>query len=92
MLGLALNLLVLFEGGRPEHVDWRALAPMLLAALPGLAVGVVALTQLSKEALQVAVGVAVISAAGWQLLRRAPRRAARLAPQPPGGRASRAVR
>jgi uncharacterized protein len=69
-LGLALNLLVLFEGGAPEHVDWRALAPMLVAALPGLAVGAVALTQLSKEALQVAVGVAVILAAGWQLRER----------------------
>ena len=70
VLGLALNLLVLFEGGRPEHVDWRALAPMLVAAVPGLAIGVVALTELSKEVLQVAVGVAVIAAAGWQLLRR----------------------
>jgi uncharacterized protein len=67
VLGLALNLLVLFEGGRPQHVDWRALAPMLLAALPGLAAGAVALTQLSKETLQVTVGVAVIAAAGWQL-------------------------
>jgi uncharacterized protein len=67
VLGLALNLLVLFERGRPEHVDWRALAPMLVAALPGLAAGAVALTQLSKEALQVAVGVGVIAAAGWQL-------------------------
>jgi uncharacterized protein len=73
VLGLALNLLVLFEGGRPEHVDWRALAPMLLAAVPGLAIGAVALTQLSKEVLQVAVGVAVIAAAGWQLRRRASR-------------------
>jgi uncharacterized membrane protein YfcA len=71
VLGLALNLLVLFEGGRPEHVDWRALAPMLVAALPGLVAGVLALTALSKEVLQVAVGVAVIAAAGWQL--RAPR-------------------
>jgi uncharacterized membrane protein YfcA len=71
VLGLALNLLVLFEGGSPEHVDWRALAPMLLAALPGLAAGAVALTQLSKEVLQVAVGIAVILAAVWQL--RAPR-------------------
>jgi uncharacterized protein len=70
VLGVALNLLVLFEGGRPEHVDWRALAPMLVAALPGLAVGAVALTQLSKEVLQVAVGVAVIAAAGWQLRQR----------------------
>ncbi|MBA3262384.1 MAG: sulfite exporter TauE/SafE family protein, partial [Thermoleophilaceae bacterium] len=58
VLGLALSLLVLFERGRPEHVDWRALVPILLASLPGLAVGAVALTQLSKEVLQVAVGVA----------------------------------
>jgi uncharacterized protein len=70
VLGLALNLLVLFEGGRPEHVDWRALAPMLVAAVPGLVLGAVALTELSKEVLQVAVGVAVIAAAGWQLRRR----------------------
>ena len=43
VLGVALSLLVLFERGRPEHVDWRSLAPMLVAALPGLAVGAVAL-------------------------------------------------
>jgi uncharacterized membrane protein YfcA len=70
VLGLALNLLVLFERGRPEHVDWRALVPMLLAALPGLAAGALALTELSKEALQVAVGIAVILAAAWQLRER----------------------
>jgi uncharacterized protein len=73
VLGLALNLLVLFERGRPEHVDWRALAPMLVAALPGLALGAVALTALSKEVLQVAVGLAVIAAAGWQLWAPRPR-------------------
>jgi uncharacterized protein len=71
LLGMALNLLVLFEGGRPEHVDWRPLAPMLAAALPGLAAGAVALALLSKEALQVAVGLAVIAAAGWQARMRA---------------------
>jgi uncharacterized protein len=71
VLGLALNLLVLFEGGRPQHVDWQPLVPMLVAAVPGLAIGAVALTQLSKEVLQVAVGVAVIAAAGWQLRERA---------------------
>ncbi len=70
ILGLALNLLVLFERGRPEHVDWRGLGPILLAAVPGLAVGVVALTQLSKAALQVGVGLAVIAAVAWQLRRR----------------------
>ena len=73
LLSLALNLLVLFERGRPEHVDWRALEPMLVAALPGLAVGAVALALLSKEALQVAVGIAVILAAAWQLSRRSAR-------------------
>ena len=73
VLGLALNLLVLFEGGRPEHVDWRALSPMLVAALPGLAAGAAALTLLSKETLQVAVGIAVILAAGWQLAQRVAR-------------------
>jgi uncharacterized protein len=70
LLGLVLNVLVLFERGRPEHVDWRALAPMLVAALPGLAAGVLALTQLSKEVLQVVVGIAVILAAAWQLRQR----------------------
>ena len=91
VLGLALSLLVLFERGRPEHVDWRALAPMLLAALPGLAVGAVALTRLSKEVLQVAVGVAVVIAAAWQLRRR--RRGHDPHPVPgPAWRASRAGR
>jgi uncharacterized protein len=75
-LGLVLNLLVLFEHGRPEHIDWRALAPMLLAALPGLVVGAWALTVLSKEVLQVAVGIAVILAATWQLRQRTLREAA----------------
>jgi uncharacterized protein len=66
VLGVTLNLMVLFEAGRPEHVEWRALAPMLAAALPGLAAGVVALTQMSKPALQVAVGLAVVVASAWQ--------------------------
>jgi uncharacterized membrane protein YfcA len=73
LLSVALNLLVLFERGRPVHVDWRALVPMLVAALPGLAAGVAALALLSKEALQVTVGVAVMLAAGWQLQQRSAR-------------------
>jgi uncharacterized protein len=67
VLGFVLSLLVLFERGRPQHVDWRSLVPMLLAALPGLAVGAVALTRLSQQVLQVAVGVAVIGVAAWQM-------------------------
>ena len=74
VLGVALNLLVLFEGGRPVQVEWGRLAPMLVAALPGLALGALLLDTLSKEALQVAVGVAVIAAAAWQLRHRRRRR------------------
>ena len=69
-LGLVLNLLMMFEHGRPEHVDWRRLAPVLAAAVPGLALGVLALTELSKETLQVAVGATVILVAVWQLRHR----------------------
>ncbi len=84
MLALAtvLNALVLFESGRPEHVDWRRLAPLLAAAIPGLAAGALLLAVLSKEVLQVAVGVAVIAAGLWQLrVRRAGAHARRALPR-----------
>jgi uncharacterized protein len=68
---------VLLEGGR---VDLRALAPLLGAALPGLVLGALLLSELSKSALQVAVGIAVIGAACWQL---AHRRAGRPGNAPP---------
>ena len=72
VLALALNVLVLADGG-PGPVRWRALAPLLGAALPGLALGVGVLELVSKPALQVLVGAAVIAAAAVQL-RRPPRR------------------
>ena len=67
ILSLVLNVLVLFEDGRPQHVNWRRLVPLLAAALPGLAVGAVLLAALDEQTLQVAVGVAVIAAGLWQL-------------------------
>jgi uncharacterized protein len=69
LLGIVLSLLVIFDGG-PRTVRWRMLAPMLLAALPGLALGVLALDALPKAALQLGVGVAVVAAALLQLRRR----------------------
>ncbi|MGI8945379.1 MAG: sulfite exporter TauE/SafE family protein, partial [Thermoleophilaceae bacterium] len=37
VLGLTLNLLILFgSGGRPQAVCWRAVGPMLAGSLPGL--------------------------------------------------------
>jgi uncharacterized membrane protein YfcA len=65
VLGFPLNLFMMIEDG--GRADWRRLAPMLFAALPGLVVGLLLLAVLSKEALQIAVGLAVICAAAVQL-------------------------
>ena len=70
LLGPPLNVLVLLDSGRHE-VQVRRLAPMLVAAVPGLALGVLALEALSKPVLQVAVGAAVVLAAAWQMHHRA---------------------
>jgi uncharacterized membrane protein YfcA len=69
VLGLALNLLVLIGRDGRRAVRWRALRPALLAALPGLGLGVILLAALPKPALQVAVGVCVLVAAAVQLRR-----------------------
>jgi uncharacterized protein len=67
LLGVVLNLLVLSDTRTPLRPAARALAPLLLAALPGLAVGLVLLELLDKPVLQLAVGAAVICAALIQL-------------------------
>lgn len=64
ILGIALCALVLIESHR---VATHGLARVLLPAVPGLAVGVLLLSSLSKQWLQVGVGAAVIAAASWQL-------------------------
>jgi uncharacterized protein len=81
-LGAALNLLVLVEG---HDARWSRLPPLLLPALPGLVLGAVILAALSREPLQIGVGVAVIAAALWQLAHRA---AAARVPAPVAGFAS----
>jgi uncharacterized membrane protein YfcA len=67
LLGVVLNVLVLVEG---HDARWSLLPPLLLSAVPGLALGVALLTALSREPLQVGVGAAVIAAALWQLRHR----------------------
>ena len=69
-LGAALNLLVLLER---HDARWSRLPPLILPALPGLALGAVVLAALSREPLQVGVGLAVIAAGLWQLRDRAAR-------------------
>jgi uncharacterized membrane protein YfcA len=68
LLGAALCVLVLIESRR---VATYGLGRLLLPAVPGLPVGVAVLVVLSKESLQVGVGVAVVAAAAWQLRHRA---------------------
>ena len=63
-LGAALNMLVLLER---HDARWSRLPPLILPALPGLAFGAVVLAALSREPLQIGVGLAVIAAALWQL-------------------------
>ena len=64
ILGAVLCALVLFESRR---VGTHGLGRLLLPAVPGLAVGLVVLGALSKDALQIGVGVVVVAAALWQL-------------------------
>ncbi len=68
VLGAALCALVLVES---RGVATHGLARLLVPAVPGLGLGVLLLAALSKESLQVGVGVAVVVAAAWQLRHRA---------------------
>ena len=68
-LGAAQNVLVLLER---HDARLSLLPPLILPALPGLALGAVILAALSRESLQIGVGVAVIAAGLWQLRHRAP--------------------
>jgi uncharacterized protein len=68
LLGAVLNLLVLLER---HNARWSLLPPLLLSAVPGLALGAAVLAALSREPLQIGVGLAVIGAALWQLRHRA---------------------
>jgi uncharacterized protein len=62
LLGIVLNLLVLFaERRRPEPV-WSEVLPVLAAAIPGAACGLLLLDSLPPAVLQLAVGVVVIAA------------------------------
>ncbi|MBN1529030.1 MAG: sulfite exporter TauE/SafE family protein [Thermoleophilaceae bacterium] len=66
LLGPPLNALVLHDSAAGD-ARLRMLAPVLVAAVPGLVLGVIALELLSKPVLQVAVGAAVVAAALWQI-------------------------
>jgi uncharacterized membrane protein YfcA len=66
LLGLAINSLVLLGERRRAEIDVRPLALLLVAALPGLALGVVVVNAVSTSALQVVIGVLILGAALFQ--------------------------
>lgn len=80
LLGLALNLLVLAGERRVPAVDWREVLPVLAAAVPGTAAGVLVLRALPRPALQIGVGVLVLAAL---LLRGRRSTPAAVGPEPP---------
>ena len=83
-LAAALNLLVLFSERRPRQIRRSELTVLLAAAVPGLVFGVIVLEALSKPALQVLVGVAILAAVALQL-RLGRRRAAAVPAHGDGG-------
>jgi hypothetical protein len=68
LLGLALNILVLFGEGRRPLIAWREVAPILIAVAPGTVCGVLVLRALPKPALQVVVGTLVMAAVAVRVL------------------------
>ena len=82
-LSVVLSALLLFGERRPRAIRRPDLTLVLIAAIPGLALGVLVLEAVTKEQLQVLTGALVILVALLQL--RAPEPAA--APAPAGRRA-----
>jgi uncharacterized membrane protein YfcA len=78
LLGIAINLLVLLGERRPVAVARREVTILLVAALPGMALGAWVVTEADRGVLQLLVGVAVLAGAGVQAL--GPRRTARSVP------------
>lgn len=66
LLGVAINLLVLFTEDRPVEVAGRQVSILVVAAVPGMAVGALVLTEVDGNLLQALVGVIVLAGAALQ--------------------------
>lgn len=83
ILAIAINLLVLFAERRPTQVARRTSATVVIAALPGMLIGVWLLQAVDQQVLQLLVGVVILAGAAVQI--RAATQAARRN-APPGAR------
>ena len=66
ILGTAINALVLAGERRHPQIDRRALAVLLVAALPGLVAGVAIVNAVSAATLQIVIGVLILVGALFQ--------------------------
>lgn len=69
VLGQVVNLLVLFGELRRPRVDWSAVTPALVAAVPGLPLGALIVRTLPGSALRLAVGLVVCAAVLHRIIR-----------------------
>src|SRR5687768_6031769 len=70
VLAQVVNVLVLFGERRRRQIDWTAVRPAVLAALPGLPIGALLLRTLPESSLRLAVGLIVCAVVANRLLRR----------------------
>ena len=66
LLAIPINLLVLFTERRPRAVEGPTVRAIVLAALPGMAIGAVALDRLDHETLQIALGIVILAGVAAQ--------------------------
>ncbi len=82
LCGAELNLLMLFTERRRRLIRWPELTLLGVGAVPGLILGALILHVVSKPALQVTVGAAILVTVGIQLRRGTTARATRAAGSP----------
>lgn len=70
LLGIVINLLILFGERRRREVKWQEIRPLLVGTLPGMVLGAYVLQTVSKPVLQVSVGITVLVGALVELLER----------------------
>ena len=70
VLGQVVNLLVLFGERRRPQIDWSAVFPALVAALPGLPIGALLVRTLPASSLRIGVGLVVCAVVVDRLARR----------------------